>query len=146
MRTRYMPEDVFNLGVAAIVWIHLSNGDALSKLAATIAAPYRADFIDDGFEADLVRTGEALRERLRKAEPRFPGDSPEFQSYHMMFFFAKYNLDGSKKRWRLFGGSFFMASREPIKERQAQFFAAYARFVLLTMLGKVPPPPRGWRL
>ncbi len=146
MRTRYMPEHLFNIGVVTIVRAHLGIGKPLTEWAATLAKPYRQDFIDDGFEVDLVGASTKALGLMQSAKPRFEGDTPDFQLRHMQFFFSKYNIDGSRKRWRLLNGTRFTGEREPVKDRQARFVTAYLSFIFLTTLGKVPLPPPGWRL
>lgn len=144
MRRRYMSDRIFNYCVAVIVRSHLGRGLPLAEGAAILAKDYRGDFIDDGFETDLIASSKTLLELLPTMPPRLVNDTPDFQLRHMLFFFAKYNLDGSKQRFNLLKIRMFGGVREPVKDRQRRFVIAYSAFVLLTTTGRVPLPPPGW--
>jgi hypothetical protein len=141
-----MPEYVFNVSVAVMVRVHLGLGKPLTEGAATLGNAYRRDFVDDGFESDLIGAAKTLLEFIRKAKPRFTGDTPDFHLRHMQFFFSNYHLDGSKKRRKFLDIRLFGGVREPITDRQSKFVTSYLTFIFLTTAGRVPLPPPGWRL
>jgi hypothetical protein len=146
MKNRYMPEYIFNICTATAVRVYLGIGEPLADSVSELAKEYCLVFIDDGFETDWMKAGEALIHILEKPSPRFPMDTTDFLLRQMQFFFKYYNLDGSKKRSRFLRGEWIVGELEPVRDRPGRFVIAWAAFNMNTISGRVPLPPPGWRL
>ena len=143
---RYMPEYIFNICTVTAVRAHLSNKMSLAASLTELAYGYRPVFINDGYQADWLLAGNSLLGILAKPHKRFIGDTTDLYLRHMQFFFKYYNLGGSKKWPRFLRGEWIVGELTPPKDRPKRFLLGWSAFHMCTTLGKVPLPPRGWKL
>jgi len=144
MPRKYMPQDVFDMGAALIAKLHISTDEDISILAGKLHENYRHSYIDDGLQEDWAEAAQTL---LTLARGRFSDASVLFGLFrHMMFFVREYNLDGSRKRRRIFGGTWFSGERSPNPNRLKDCLRTYMIFNVLVDSGQIPFPPDDWSL
>lgn len=61
MAKKYMPKDVFEVGVCSIAKVHLGTNKTLEEVANAVWRHYSDSIIDDGVVTDMVR---AVRESV----------------------------------------------------------------------------------
>jgi hypothetical protein len=125
-----MPENVFNVCVATAAKGHISSGIPVAEITAKLARSYRESFADDGFEPAMIETAELLLRVMADAPARIAGDTPFLWLRHFQYFVCKYEIDGSRKRWRLLNGAYFTGKKEPVLNRKQRFATAVAAFVI----------------
>ncbi len=139
--TKYMPQRVFNVGAFAIARVHAAGGSSLDEAAARIADRYRDSFVDDSFETDWV---DAATMVITAAKETWKDDELPGLFRHMQYAAANYEPDGSRRRKRILGGTWFTGEKKRNPNRVRDCLRDFVQFDYHTTLGSIPLPPDDW--
>ena len=138
----YMPQDVFNMCAVTAAQFNASEGTTIEKFAKRISDEYRRDYIDDGFEDDIVL---AARNVVKFVESSFPGTKAAAAVRQLQYCIKKFHPSG-KKKFFLQGGTIFNKQKVPLPNRVNQCVTDVVVFHLGTLSGTFPLAPKGWSL
>jgi len=143
---RYMSDRAFNVSVATAAKVHTLGGGPLREAVSRLSEEYLKTFRDDGFARDIEHSAAKLVVNIGSPPDHLVQCPLHLYFQWLQFFFANFDVDGSKRRRRLLDGAFFTGERLPVSDRAGRFDRAYEAFLLLTAVQGIPLPPRGWRL
>lgn len=146
MPRKYMPQHVFDVGAATIAKIHLERGLSMEALAKQVADSYRNSFVDDEYERHWIVASRELIAAAKTALPYLSAESMPSLFWHMQFFLTNFELDGTKKKRRLFSGTRFIGLENPTTNRVQHCVKAFMCFFVLSEARKLPFLPTGWSL
>lgn len=141
MKKRYMPKDVFEVGVSTVAKIHLHTGKDIEELAKTVWHGYEGDIIDDGVLKDIERASTDALAWLRQQ------DAPDIAEFfhHFSYFCMNYDDSGNPKKKKLFSGLWFQKT-EPDTSRVERYLNKLKSYYVGVSAGIMPVAPRGWSL
>lgn len=136
-----MPQDVFDM--CAVTAAHFKDSDevGIEEFARRISERYRRDYIDDGFEADVISAAHHL---VKLMEGLFPGHKVSASLRQIQYCIKKFHPDGRKKSF--FQGQWFNQQKSPLDDRVKTCVSNVTVFHLGTLSGKFPVAPEGWTL
>lgn len=139
MAKKYMPRDVFEVGVATVARMHLLSGKPPEDIAIMAWQSYAASLIDDGVVPDLVR---AAADGIAWLQKNNAPALPEF-FHHLQWYLLHHDDQGRPKRRKLFNGLLFQRSvKDP--DRVANFHKKLVAYYVGLTTGLMPPAPQGW--
>jgi hypothetical protein len=134
---RFMDQELFNVAVFMSAWTkHLEGGDkaARDRLIRDVISTYRNSYPADEFEPEL---DEAVGHFLQWLDDEMtePGER-QFWLNAFRIACMLWNPDGTRKRKRLFGGTWFSPRRKPA-HRIENFIGDMATYFLNIHSGKI---------
>lgn len=140
----YMPQDVFDMCVVTAIKFHLLTEDTLTNCCSELYKGYRDSFLNDvEAEKDMKKSAKSVL-KLIKTQVE-DGQIVEVMT-QLQFCIKKFNIDGSKKRRKLFGGTWFTRSKTQIPDRSKACMRNVVVYHQGTISGVFPIAPRGWSL
>ncbi len=140
----YMPQHVFDMGVVTAIRHHTATGNSLHEVCRQIFSGYRNSFPDDAdFEREIEETSGKFLKAMRS---QFKDEQMPAAMKQLQFCIVNYELDGKKKRKRLFGGTWFTRSKSPNPNRAKDCLRNVTVYHTGTMTGMFPIAPDGWSL
>lgn len=139
--TSYMPQDIFNMSAVTAASCYGSEEVTIDKCASFISDQYRNDYIDDGFEKDIVIAAHKIVALIQQA---FPGKPVSSAIRQMQYCIKTYEPNGKKKGF--FQGQLFNKQKQPIPDRVSQCVANIMTFHIGTLSGAFPVAPRDWSI
>jgi len=110
----YMPQDLFDFAVVTLVRLNLVHHVEPREAVPKILAAYR--FSDSQIEKELIDASENLK-TLLNAYPITDQSQIDHLLTMLKAQMKAFNPDGSRKRRRIFGGTFFTSPRSPVKDK-----------------------------
>lgn len=139
MGKKYMPRDVFEVGVATVARMHLLSGKPLEDIATMAWQGYASSIIDDGVVSDLVRAANDGIAWLQK------NDAPALQEFfhHLQWYLLHHDDQGRPKRRKWLNGLMFSRSVKDV-DRVGNFQKKLVAYYVGLTAGAMPPAPQGW--
>lgn len=137
----YMPQDVFNMCVVTAAGCYGSEKVSVEECARFMSDQYRKDYIDDGFEKDIVI---AAYKVIAIFQQEFPGKPVSSAIRQMQYCIKTYHPNGKKKGF--FQGQLFNKQKQPIPDRISQCVANIMTFHIGTLSRNFPVAPKGWSM
>lgn len=139
----YMPQDVFDMAVATSVKLHVGNGIPVPELLDQIGRPYAKAYPGDDFYGEL---SDAVEKILKSFRSKLEDEQLPSAMTQMQFCLKNFHADGRRKKKRLFGGTLFTRSKEPVPNRVDRCVLNLIKFHAGTEHGLFPRAPAGWTL
>lgn len=136
-----MPQDVFDMCAVTAARFQDADEVGIEEFARRIAERYRRDYIDDGFEVDVISAAHHL---VKLMEGFFPGQKVSASLRQIQYCIKRFRPDGRKKPF--FQGQWFNQQKSPLNDRVKKCVSNVAVFHLGTLSGKFPIAPEGWSL
>lgn len=141
MAKKYMPKDVFEVGVSTIAKAYLTTGRGLEELANMMWDGYSSSIIDDGVVEDLVKAASKVITWLEDQNaPSIPG-----LFHHFQYFCINFDDEGKPKKKKLFNGLWFQKV-VPQPNRVEDFTRKLQVYYIGARAGVMPLAPEGWSL
>lgn len=137
---KFIDQELFDM--CALTVLKYSNDEFFHEAARITASSYDGDY-QDVDPAELIIAAEKLREAFGIL---LPHSDPSAAATQLQYCVKKFNLDGSKKRTKLFGGTWFSGEREPIMNKVDRCLHNMTTYHTLVMAGVIPLAPKGWTL
>jgi hypothetical protein len=142
MSKKYMPKDVFEVGVSSIAKLHLtSGGKSLEELADLIWENYSRDLLDDGVTNDMISAASQAITWLE--ENNAPSINELF--HHFQYFCINYDDEGNPKTKKIFNGILFDKSVKDSR-RVEKYLRKIQVYYIGAKAGVMPLAPSGWSL
>lgn len=140
----YMPQDLFDMAVVTAIKLHMLTGDPLDQMCDQICRQYQNSFPDDASMGSEVE--ESSQQVLKMMRSQFKDEQLSSAMTQLQFCITGYELDGKKKRKRLFGGTWFSRSKSRNPNRVKDCLRNMMVYHTGTMTGMFPVAPAGWTL
>ena len=140
----YMPQDVFDSCVVGAVKLHMMGRGRLDQVCAELCGHYKRSFPGDlSFEAEIKKASQKILEWCRSLcpEDEIAPTMTQFQ-YCLVY----YELDGQKKRKRLFNGTLFNKARHHNPNRVKDCIRNIGVYYIGSVANMFPTAPDGWSL
>ncbi len=138
----YMPQRVFNMcAVTAVQYSITSEGVTVEEFARQVSDKYRRNYIDDGYEKDIVLAALKLTSFI---ESSFPGRKAATAVRQLQYCVNKFHPNGKRRFFS--GGTIFNRQRSPLPNRVSQVLKDIVVFHTGSLSGSFPLAPRHWSL
>lgn len=131
--------------MCAVFAAKIAAGTDHSILSAAnlIASQYQSIYADLNLAGDIAAAVEQITSFLTSV---FPPNTLIGNCTQLQFCIKKYYRNGSKKRKKLFGGTFFNAEKTELSEKVKTCVSNIAAYHLRVIDGTLPITPIGWTL
>ena len=141
MRKKYMPNDVFEVGVSTIAKLHFASGKSIEELASILWGNYSKSIIDDGVVDDMISAAtQAISWLEQNSAP-----SIDELFHHFQYFCVSYDDEGNPKKKKVLNGLLFAKSVQDTR-RVEKFLRKLEVYYIGAKSGIMPLAPSGWSL
>lgn len=139
----FITQEMFNMFAVSAAKISVASGKNIREAIEIIMSNYAGTYLD----ASLVYEIEIAADKAKKFMlDVLPPETLVSNLTQMQFCIKHYNPDGSKKRKKLFGGTFFNKEKNEVDNKAENCLANIATYHMLVVSGSIPIAPRGWSL
>src|SRR6267143_2545957 len=125
-----MPQDVFDMCAVTAARFKDAKGVTIEEFARRISERYRRDYIDDGFEPDII---DAARHLVKLMEGLFPGHRVSSSLRLIQYCITKFHPNGKRKFF--LQGRLLNQQRTPIPDRVRKCVSNVTVYHLGTLAG-----------
>lgn len=136
-----MPQDFFDICAVTTARLKVNDKVSIEDFIHQVCDNYRRDYIDDGYEQDLVI---ATNNVIQTIESFFPKDQIS-SALRQMQYCIKYFKTNGKKRFFL-QGQIFHRQKVPLDDRIGQCTSDILCYHFGTINGHFPLAPKEWTL
>ena len=142
--SRYMPQEVFDMCVVSAVKHHMMGRGPLDQVCAEICGDYKRSYQDDTrFEFEIKEATQKIMKWCRSLcpEEEIAPTMTQFQ-YCLVY----HEIDGQKKRKRLFNGTLFNKAKHHNPNRVKDCIRNIGIYYIGSVGSMFPTAPDGWSL
>jgi len=123
--------------------ISAATDKTIEEATVIIISHYEDTYRDANLVQDLETAANKVKEFMLGA---LPPETLTGNLAQMQFCIKNYNLDGTKKRKKIFEGTFFNKEKKEISNKVENCLANIATYHLLVIGGSIPIASQGWSL
>jgi hypothetical protein len=141
-----MPQEVFDLGAVTIAQLNLTTNMPVSAIAQEAAKGYQKSYKNDRFEQDWIKAAELI---ILMFQDLFKGSSNQVVAEvlrQMQFCIKYFNLNGSRRKRKFLGGTFFNKEKKANPRRIDQCIENLLCYHIKTARGQIILVPPNWHL
>jgi hypothetical protein len=137
----YMPQDMFDMIAVTAALYKESRGLTIEEVAKVFCDLYRNDYIDDGYDIDVVSAAHKVLDFMKTT---FPGVNVATPLIQMQYCIKHFRPNGKKKG--LLQGQLFNQQKTPLPNRIEQCLSDIMIFHIGSLSGTFPVAPEGWSM
>jgi len=140
---KYITQELFNMCSVMALKISCAKGSSIREASNLVASHYSSDYSDTHLTASIESAALSIKEFMEESLPE--GDMIE-NCTQLQFCIKEYNPDGTKKKKKFFGGTFFNNESKEISDKPKMCMRDILAYHLNIMNGAIPIAPANWRM
>lgn len=139
---KYMTQELFNMMAITTIKISVSNKQTIEEVAKSLTEKYM-EFDEPALSQEIVIAAHSVNDFLIKT---FTSETLIGNLTQMQYCIKSYQLNGKKKKHKLFAGTFFNNEKKKQEEKHRVCLANIATYHNLVLKGAIPLAPSGWSI
>lgn len=139
----FITQEMFNLFAVSVAKISAESGKSIREATELIMRNYAGSYIDTNIAQEVEIAANKAREFILGV---LPPETLAGNLTQMQFCIKHYNPDGSKKRKKIFGGTFFSKGKDEVDNKVENCLGNIATYHMLVINGVISIAPQGWSL
>lgn len=140
---KFIDQEVFNMCAVSAADISARSDKSVGEVAAFIASQYEGTYQDVNLAQDIKIAANKVTEFISGV---LPPETLAGNLRQMQFCIKNYNLDGTKKRKKLFDGTLFNEVKKENTDKVQDCVVNIATYHMLVIGGSIPIAPHGWSM
>ncbi|MDD2762135.1 MAG: hypothetical protein PHH11_17805 [Methylomonas sp.] len=139
----FIRQEMFNMFAVSAAKISAASNKSIREATALIMNNYQGAYLDANLAKDVETAANGVTEFMLGI---LPPETLTGNLTQMQFCIKNFNPDGTRKRKRIFGGTFFNKEKSEIRNKVQSCKANIATYHMLVIGGSIPIAPQGWSL
>jgi hypothetical protein len=139
----YIPQEMFNMLAVSAAKISAASDESIGEATDLIMGNYEGTYLDAYLAQEVENAANKVKDFMLNA---LPPETLVGNLTQMQYCIKNYNPDGTKKRKKLFGGTWFNRENAEINDKVKNCVANVATYHMLVIGGSIPIAPQGWSL
>lgn len=134
----YMTQEIFNMCAVSTAKLSAASSKTLEEMATLIGNNYKNTYQDKHLVSDIEFAAKKVIEFMLGV---LPAETLVGNLTQMQFCIKNYNLDGTKKRMKIFGGTFFAQEKQENTDKVQSCLVNIATYHFLVIRDTIPIAP-----
>jgi len=139
----FVSQEMFNMFAVSAAKISAGTGKTLEESTALVVSYYEGTYRDQNLARDIEIAAKKVKDYMLAV---LPPETLSGNLTQMQFCIKNYKLDGTKKRKKIWDGTFFNKEKKEIENKIQNCLASVATYHTLVVGGSIPIAPQGWSL